>query len=176
MAHDVTKQAQYWMQFKQYKENCFYLHAYIAKDERHEWWRSFALAIGTSSAIGGWLVWKDVPYVWAVIIGVTQILQVASPLFPQRQRIKALHGMSVDLDNLIIKMEDEWHQVASGKLTDDAIHNLLMKYKTKQQAIFNAHLKGAELPDQPRLLVKARKSLDIFLSNQYPHTEPIHAK
>jgi len=175
MAHDVTKQAQYWMQFKQFKENAFYLHEFISRDERIERWRTIGLAIGTSSAMGAWLIWKEYPYVWAVVIGLTQFLQVVSPFFPQRQRIKAIHGMSIDMDSLVIKMEDEWHQVARGKLTDDGIHDLLMKYKKKAQSIFDAHMKGADLPENQRLLKRARRSLDIFLSNQYPNTEPLHA-
>ena len=125
------------------------------------------MALSSSAAIGGWLVWKEIPYLWAVIIGASQILQTVSPLLPHKQRLKALHGLSVELDALCIRSEEDWNSVINGKISDDEIHALYIKHKKKAQQIFDENMKGLGLPDSPKLLAKAKKMAYTYFSNQY---------
>ncbi len=40
------------------------------------------IVLTSSGGVGGWLIWKEIPYVWAVMIGAAQLLSVVKPFLP----------------------------------------------------------------------------------------------
>ena len=43
---------------------------------------SFILALGSAGSVAAWAIWNEFPYVWASIVGISQILHVAKPYIP----------------------------------------------------------------------------------------------
>ncbi len=73
----------------------------------------------TSSTIGAWGIWKDYAFVWAVLLGVVQIIDAAKDYIPQIKHRRDANACVMALENLFIDARFEWHSVPMGKFSAD---------------------------------------------------------
>ena len=67
---------------------------------------------------------------------------------PYKARLKALAGLSIDLNALSLLAEDQWFKVSNGAgLYDDDVHNLRMALKRKKLSAVQKAFPVAGLPE-----------------------------
>lgn len=144
-------QTQFWYNFATIKSNSIYINRYHAKVEKTDRQLNMFTAIASSSSIAGWLVWKDVWFIWTIIIAASQVLAAVKPYLPFKEQLRALSLFGPDLDGLALAAEEGWFAVSHGRLTDEEIHKQTIALKKKVQASQNKAFKGMSLPEDSKL-------------------------
>ena len=116
-----SAQLTYWKQLVEIKIVAAYVRRY--RDEQSWWITRLGLlkAIGTSGTIGAWGLWKDYAFVWAVVLGATQLIDAAKDYIPQTKNRRNASEFVSALESVIIDARFEWHSVFEGKYTPDEI-------------------------------------------------------
>jgi hypothetical protein len=77
------------------------------------------LLITTSSSITAWAVWKELPILWAIIIGVSQVITIAKPYFLFPKYIKIFNEKSIYWQQLSIEIEELWVNTNYSHITEE---------------------------------------------------------
>jgi len=160
-------QEKYWRELDQLKVHVFYLERYLEKTVRIDRSLNMFLAISSSSSIAGWVIWKDYSFVWGAVIAISQAINAVKNYLPYSKRLKSLQGITNDLESLFLSMENQWFNVSEGKLTEEDVHLLHMRYKTKRRQIIQKHLGAAPLPNNNDMMEKAKESARTYFNNFY---------
>jgi hypothetical protein len=104
-------------------------------------------AVASSGGIGGWVIWKEIPFVWTSIIVATQLVDVFKGIFPFSRSHKAASDLTVALEVIYIDAEDEWESIHAGRLTAAEITKQRTKLRKLQLAEERKFFpEGVELP------------------------------
>jgi len=125
------------------------------------------LAITSSGSIAGWVIWRDLSFIWGAAIALSQVINAIKIYLPYSKRLKSLQGITNDLESLFLSMENGWFNVSEGKLTDEETHKLHMRYKEKRRQIIQKHLGAAPLPDNNKMMEEAKKNAASYFNNFY---------
>jgi hypothetical protein len=109
------EQQTYWNQLVLVKVVACYVRRY--RDEQAWWIDRIGLfkAIVTSSTIGAWVIWKDYAFAWAVLLGITQVLDAVNDYIPQTKHRHAASEFVSSIESVIIDARFEWHSIYSGQ-------------------------------------------------------------
>jgi hypothetical protein len=113
------------------------------------------LAIAASSSIAGWAIVQQYAVIWATIVAASQVLQVVKEYLPYKNRLKALAGLSIELNALSLVAEDQWFKVCNAGMYDDDIHDLRIVLKKKKAAAVQKAFPIAGLPENMKIAEKA---------------------
>ncbi len=160
-------QEKYWRELDQLKVHIFYLERYLEKTVNIDRALNMFLAIAASTSIASWVIWKEYSFIWAAIIAASQALNAVKTYLPYSKRLKALHGITNDLESLFLSMESNWFSVSEGRLTEEEVHKLHMRCKEKRRQIIQKYLGTSPLPENDELLKKAQESAKIYFNNFY---------
>ena len=89
------------------------------------------LAVASSASIGSWVLWQQYAVVWAVIIGVSQVVSVVNEFLPYKKRIDDLPKLTGQLTAICIDMKKCWMETEMGKLTEDQILEQYTLFESK---------------------------------------------
>lgn len=159
----MSAQSRYWQEFVDLKRDALYIARYHRHVEALDWRLDLFTALTSSGSIAGWVVWRHFAIGWAVIIASSQVLTTVRPLLPYKARLKALSGLSSDLDGLAITAEADWFKVAGGLLTEQEIHDLTMALMRKKLAARSQRFGDASLPERVRLLSRAEAEANQYM-------------
>jgi uncharacterized membrane protein len=143
------------------------LHGYAASSE---WWDksiNISLAITSSTSIAAWAVWQEYQIIWAIIIALSQVITAIKPFLPFRQRLKPISDLNDLMQEISLECEKHWFVVAEGELTEKEIHDLYISLKDKSLKAEKKALKDIVLPKQGKILMRAEKEADHYLTNTY---------
>ena len=160
-------QERYWRELDQLKVHVFYLESYLERTVSIDRYINMFLAIASSGSIAGWVIWKDISFVWAAVIAISQAINAVKPYLPYAKRLKSLQGTTNDLESLFLVMEDNWFKVSEGALTEEQIHELHMRCKEKRRQIIQKHLGAAPLPENSKLMEQAKFQTRTYFQNFY---------
>lgn len=96
-------------------------------------------AISSSSAIAGWVIFKDIPLLWAGIIVAAQLLDALKDVFPFARQHKAASALTVALETLFIEAEAEWQKIERGRIPEDDITDRRMKLQKHRLELEQRH-------------------------------------
>ncbi|WP_456655720.1 hypothetical protein [Bradyrhizobium sp. JR3.5] len=147
------------------KRDALYVDLWLAQTELIDRGIKAFLAIAASSSIGGWLIFQQYAFLWAAIVAASQVLQAVKEYLPYKNRLKALAGLSVDLNALCLVAEDQWYRVSNGTEFDDDIHDLRMQLKRKKLAALQKTFPVAGLPKKAKLVEKADAEAEQYFSS-----------
>jgi hypothetical protein len=166
-------QQRYWQEFIDLKRDAFYIAFYHRKTEKVDRALSGFIALTSSSAIAGWILWHesvavlglsvDFRLVWSVMIMLSQVITAVKDHLPYRKRLNALSGMSNDLNSLAIGMENDWFKVGRGLLTDEEINDLHIDMKRRKNAATMKNFPNMSLPEDKRLLERADADTQVYV-------------
>jgi hypothetical protein len=159
-------QSQFWLEMTTLKRDARYVDLCLARTEQIDRSIKAFLAVAASSSIGGWVIFQQYAIVWAAIVAASQVLQVVKDYLPYKNRLKALAGLSVDLNTLSLQAEDLWYKVSNGAgLYDDDVHDLRMTLKRKKLTAVQKAFPVAGLPGHTKLLERAdAETIQYFAS------------
>lgn len=100
------------------KRDAFYIGFYHARTESIDRCISAFTALASSSAVVGWILWRetvtlwglriDFSFVWMVIIMVSQVVNAVKEYLPYSKRLHSLSALSNDFNSLVLVMENDW--------------------------------------------------------------------
>jgi hypothetical protein len=122
-------------------------------------------AVTSSSAIAGWLIWKQLSALWAIVIALGQIYTVVKPSLPYAARLQSLIKLGPELDALAITAETKWYDVSHGLLTDQETYELTMSLKMQCQQAQDRAFDGPTLPLNDALFQTAKKKALEYMAS-----------
>jgi hypothetical protein len=160
-------QEKYWRELDQLKVHVYYLERYLEKTVNIDRNFNMFLALTSNSSIAAWVIWKDLSIFWGAIIAISQAANVIKSYLPYSKRLKSLQGITNDLESLFLAMENKWFDVSEGKLAEEDIHKLHMRFKEKRRQIVQKYLSSAPLPENDAMMEKAKDSAKTYFNNFY---------
>lgn len=160
-------QQQYWNELVQLKFESEYLSELIAVDQAWERRHEVILALSASSAIGGWVLWSELGFLWAAGIAASQVLSAVRHLSPRRDRLRRLPGMRAELQRLLLAAERGWFDVAEGLADARQSHDMRLDLREKLADATDRWLAEMSLPRHQRLLARADRATDDYLALHY---------
>lgn len=123
-------------------------------------------AVASSGAIAGWVVWRNIPLVWAFIIAAAQLLDALKNVFPFARIHKASSDLTVALELLCFDAEDEWESIRAGGMSAQGIVKARTRLRKLQAAEERRYFpEGLELP--PRLVELATREAESYFRITY---------
>lgn len=160
-------QQKYWQEMYDLKSHSNYMEEYLHRTEHVDRLIKILLAVASSSSIGAWVVWQQYGFVWGGIIAASQVASAIKPFLPYRSRLKALSGLSHDLEELFIQAEAKWFGVSGGLMAAEEINKLQFDIRSKKQKIYKKHLGNLSLPDKQAYLKVAEDAASRHFKNYY---------
>lgn len=153
----------YWRQLEQLKAACVCMRLY--RNRLHRQVRSVEVikAVASSGGVAGWIIWKDIPFVWTGIIAAAQLLDALKGVFPFSKQHKAASDLTVALEIIYIDAEDEWESIYAGKLGDADITKRRTKLRKLQLDAERKHFPEGFDPDQ-KLIKLATEETDAYFN------------
>lgn len=119
----------------------------------------------STASVSAWYIWKQFPLLWAVLIGLAQIISALKPLFPFYSRFMSARYIYQDISKLCIEAEHIWTTVNPGESAT------LEKYVTdfkRQYAEIESRFSTPDLfPIKTKLHTKAEKDANTYFSVHY---------
>lgn len=119
----------YWAQLRQVKAGALYMRLYRNRLARRVRAIELIKAVSSSGAIAGWVIWKDLPLLWAAIIAAAQLLDALKGVFPFAKQHRAASDLTVAMEIIWIDADAEWTDIYAGRLTDQEINKRLQKLR-----------------------------------------------
>jgi hypothetical protein len=156
----------YWEQLKQLKTACIVIRLYRNRLSRRVRTVEVVKAVASSGGIAGWVVWRDIPFVWSGIIAAAQLLDALKHVFPFAKDQKAASELTVALDVIYIDAEEEWEGIHGGRLTEAEITKRRTRLrKLQHEAEKKAFPEGVEFP--PKLVALAETEAEAYFSQTF---------
>jgi len=166
--HDQTYQLQYFRALTQLKDQVEYLKLYVERDTAFEFWKNLIVGITSSGAIATWALWRELPFLWASIIGAGHVVQAVSVFFPHKGRAQATARAYNGLHSVYIDAEEEWFHVAEGRITDEEINTRRAELLRRIQKCTAEFFGEIVLPGSLKLEKKACAVREQYFKNQFP--------
>lgn len=159
-------QSRYWAEMYQLKVHLNYMESLLEKDEKCDRYIKIFMAIASSGSIAGWVIWKDLSFLWGLVIAISQVLNAILPFLPYKERIKCYRLFLNDLEEIFIYAELKWFDISSGKLSEEEIHKLWIEIKSKKhKSLVKNNI--VIIPDNSDLSEKAEDNAIQYFSNLY---------
>ncbi|ENZ83126.1 MULTISPECIES: hypothetical protein [Caulobacter] len=129
----------YWAQLRQVKAGAIYSRLYRNRLSRRIKAVELIKAAGSSGAIAGWVIWKDLPLLWSGIIAGAQLLDALKGVFPFAKLHRAASDLTVAMETIWIDADAEWTDIYAGRLTDQDITKRLQKLRKLVLQAENKH-------------------------------------
>jgi hypothetical protein len=126
-------------------------------------------AITSTGSIAGWLIWKHLAWLWAALIGASQLAEALTKTFPFTKKRLALSRWCRKLDELVVAAQSTWDEIEGGKLSGMQIRKALkllriQRQKAQAKAIPNG------LPRKAELFRRAQQETQQFFRVNYNAT------
>ncbi|MDX6385286.1 MAG: hypothetical protein QOK48_2859 [Blastocatellia bacterium] len=99
---------------------------------------SFLLALTSASSVGAWTLWQQHRNIWAVIIGVGQVLLIALPHFPFLKSEKEFLSMSFDFEGLYLRYEQLWYDFRDSTIDESFAKTQINELRAREVEIEKA--------------------------------------
>ncbi len=140
------------------------------KADQYGRYYSLFLAITSTSSIAAWTIWEKVPYLWAIIIAVSQFFHIAKPYFPFIKHDKAFLELSYEFETLYLEFEKLWFCFENEKFTTDEAERRFHEFRDKELNIEKTH-KEAHCPKCDNWIKKANKATDDAININFSKGE-----
>ena len=125
----------YWAMFTAIKHKEQYYRQYQLVVKRRNAVVSGICTFASAGSIAGWCLWSEVPLLWALIMGVAQVVQVFKPMLPFSALLTGLHYMLPELAVLLNEIDHEWDKVSGMDPASDSYTEIIstMIYRREDQ-------------------------------------------
>lgn len=141
----------------QLKIHSTYIDLYYEKTVSIDRLFDIVLALSSSGAVAGWVVWNEFGVIWSFIVAGSQVLNAIRPHLPYSRRKKALNLLAPELDAIFLSMESNWFNISKGKMSDDDVNELHMKFKEQLKSSQTRTVGAIDIPHNESLAIKAKE-------------------
>jgi len=118
-------------------------------------------------SIATWIFWNYVPWMWAALVVIVQIIQAAYPHFPFAKQECALRYLLPSLRKLLLDIESEWRKIDIEKYDDKQIHKLITKFQEQCNDLETKYTDIAYMPVSKCCDKKAEQDCKMYFKNHY---------
>ncbi len=161
-------QERYWNYLKEKRIYVYYLDAEAECSYIVDKAVKIYCALSSSTSIAAWAVWSQYSFVWAALIAVSHVITAVYDLLPFSKKLKTAAPFIKELKQLCNRIEHDWFQVSSGKLTEEEINDLLYHYEEEFIGLENKYQKKELSLSSKRFMKKAIEKTDIYLERFCP--------
>jgi len=122
--------------------------------------------ITSASSISAWYFWKACPLLWAIFLGVAQIVSVCKPIFPFSKRLVAGRYIRQDIESILTELEYIWGSDGSG-ISDEEFRNRLSEYKARYDSSENRFSTDDLFRPNHKVHEKAQNDAVLFFKSRY---------
>jgi hypothetical protein len=164
---DHRQQDLYFNELFQLKVQCEYIRRY--RKILSAWVTRFAIvrAVASSGSIGGWVIWRDLAFLWGSVIAVSQVSDALKDAIPYTARNKAATALLMDLNSLFIEALFEWESVFAATLTTEEMTERRRKLMELRHELEWKHFPTGDLPSKPALLALAEQDAITYFENTF---------
>ncbi len=160
-------QAKYWRGLVDLKVYSIYIGYYQEQCEGIDKWSNIFVALCTSGAVSGWMIWEKAQLLWAFIMAIFNILNAIKVFLPYKKRMAGLASLSNELNKLIISVESDWYGIKEGNISDSETHDRWIKIKSQINTAVTKAFPNSSLPKDEYLFAISEKEAAIYLTNYY---------
>ena len=162
----------YWRHFTQLKMDEFYYTEYQTSSARY----MFVVSILTNTIsivlIVLWSFFDHLSALWAVVIGVMQILNMVRHQLPFSRRIDALKHFLPDLARLLNEVKRDWGRIYLEELAESHINDLIYSHEQRYADLLDKYAVGGLFLENKRFAKIAEARRIDYFKGQYG-TEPL---
>lgn len=160
-------QIRYFNFMVQIKFANFYMDHYVEASSKMQKRINIFLALVSSSAIGGWLIWDKYKFLWAIMIALYQVFTIINKYLQYEKRTVLGKKYIDSLNSLFHRMEYQWYDIAEGNFESNEINELLYKYQKEYIQLERKYLTDGVFPFHKKYKKKADEKTAHFFENRY---------
>lgn len=122
---------------------------------------AFVFALISFSSVATWAIWKTHTTVWAAIIAIGQIAQIALLYIPFLKNEKEFMKMSCEYDALYLEWERLWYDLNDGTTDESAAKGIINTLRAKENDLEKW---GVRCPKVKRWLDRAQSEAESALN------------
>ena len=155
-----------WYNLVNSKFKCYYISYLIDKLQRRSLYINLFLAIVSLSSVSAWVIWKELPWLWALIIAASNIIVAIKPYLLYDKTIKEFNEKLLLLEGIEIEYEKLFFDLDNNKIEENNCSELFF-------SIYERQAKALRTSDDIRiglykdLKVKANQDTDRYIFNNY---------
>ena len=157
----------YWALFTSYKCKEFYYEHYNASSAFMDGLLKYILAVASAGSIATWAVWNRVPWVWALIIAVSQLLHILLPYLPYARQRTALKFLLPEFRATLIDIDNSWNGIMNGAYDNTTIARLYYEYEVRLNDMKTKYIGDTPFPIRKRCQGKAEIDYATYFSQRY---------
>lgn len=166
MENDLKIPNLYWREIGQLKAAAVCIRLFRNRVAKRVRAVEIVKAISSSSAIAGWVIFKEIPFLWASIIVAAQLLDALKDIFPFARQHKAASALTVALETLFIEAEAEWQNIERGRIPEEDITERRMKLQKHRLELEQRNFPDGFEPPQG-LIDLATKEAEAYFTLTY---------
>lgn len=166
-------QERYWRLLIQLKADAVYTGCYVERSEAWDNRIAMFSALVSSGSISAWAVWKKLDWLWAILVAASQVLNVVKQYLPFKKRILPVRAVAYDYEELFLKAESRWFDVAKGNVTEAEINELIGDLKKEQLRAWKKGIGNLTIPISKCVRKKSDQLTADYFSQTYNLTVTI---
>lgn len=123
------------------------------------------IVVTSSGAVGGWLVWQHIPYLWAVLIGSAQLLKIVKPYVPFLKDQSLLETTQLFYEELHLSYQEQWFE--RSETNSDAINSSAYFSLQKRELKHLDKIKHLKIPEFNKLTQKTEALWNQYIQTNY---------
>ena len=138
MSSDERNANRFWLALHTLIKQVYYYELLLDGDKRRDNIVGATMAIGSSSSIVGWVIWKEYAFILACFIAFTQVISVINKFLTYKQRLSVLPEVLNQLQLLQLDNERLWLRIENSELVEDQICDAQIGLKKEIQRIISS--------------------------------------
>ena len=122
-------------------------------------------AFTSAASVASWGLWEYLPWLWAALVMLAQLITVFSPHFYFSKRCASFNFLLPRLEDLLLEIDNDWRKI-SGYSTQKII-SLISKYQKEYQGLENQFIGNIPMPDIQQLIDAALDDMDKYFHHYY---------
>lgn len=157
----------YWNTYAEIRGAERYYYYYRCWSRRWDLAISIVLTVASLSCVATWAIWQQLPWLWGVIISVSQITSAVRHFLPFSARITSTGLMLPELRELLDDLDASWIDIESGVVDNSGVRELIAEYSKRMTEIERKYECGADYPVNRFCQKRADRDKAIYFENRY---------
>lgn len=117
------------------------------------------------TSISTLIIWDGLPWLWAILTFVAQVIQAFSSHFPYSKQIVALDYLVPQVDELLLQIESQWRKIED--YNDKKLDKLIDNFKEQFNNLETRFTANVYLPERNRCTKKAEYECKSHFKQHY---------
>lgn len=144
----------------------YYYDEYLRNSSRYEKILNIVTSVASSASIASWLLWQKYGVIWAVIVAISQIINIVKPYFRLSEHVCLLTLLQPELAKIVTEMGVEW-DMFTKKTSDKIIFKAMGKAEKQFNELEARYIVPLHLSTKKKCQNLAEKYRDNYLDTRH---------